>query len=102
MTEDAERRKEIVPDRCSSSSSSSHNATRKTRTSGEINPRRQSRRDPARLAAVEVIQILHQPLLHFLARDDGVNQAVVQKELRRLKAWRQLGLRCVFDDARAG
>ena len=48
------------------------------------------------------LEIVGQPLLHFLARDDGVDQAVVEEEFGGLKTGRQFGLGRVFDDARSG
>ena len=48
------------------------------------------------------VEILDQPLLHFLARHDGVDQAVIEQEFGGLKAGRQFGLGGVLDDARPG
>jgi hypothetical protein len=55
---------------------------------------------PRSQADREIIQIFHQPDFHFLARHDGVNQAVFEEEFSRLKTWRQFRLRGVFDDPR--
>ena len=48
------------------------------------------------------IEIEDQAILHFFARDDGVDQAVVEEKFGGLEARRKFGLSGVFDDARPG
>src|SRR5262245_35455613 len=50
----------------------------------------------------EKSDVVGELLLHFLARDDGVDESVVQKKLSSLKSGRQFSLRGVLDDSRAG
>src|ERR1051325_3426923 len=54
------------------------------------------------LSLSEEVEVVDQTILHFLARDDGIDEAMFDKELRGLKARRQLGLSGVLDHARAG
>src|SRR5581483_852841 len=49
-----------------------------------------------------VIEIFQKLLFHFAARDDGVDESVIEEKFGRLKTGRQLGLRGVLDDARTG
>src|SRR3984957_12453275 len=45
---------------------------------------------------------LRQILLHVFARNDGVEEAMLQQELGALKAWRKLLADGLLDDARSG
>ena len=46
----------------------------------------------------EVIEVFTKPLFHFLARDDGVNQAMVEEKFGGLKSGRQFGLEHTVQD----
>ena len=43
--------------------------------------------------------VINQLLLHFLARNNGVNETAVQEKFRRLESRRQIRLRRVLDHA---
>ena len=48
----------------------------------------------------EGVQQQNDFLLETLARNNAVYKSMIQKEFRRLEAWRQLRLRRIFDDTR--
>ena len=50
-------------------------------------------------AGHQEIHVTDEPLFHFFARYDGINQPVIEKEFGSLKSGRQVSLRGVFDDA---
>src|SRR2546429_192099 len=59
------------------------------RCGGRVRMRRSGR---PFLPGGQIIEVIDQPGFHFLARDDGIDQAVVEEELRGLKSGGQLGL----------
>jgi hypothetical protein len=54
------------------------------------------------VARAHIIQVFDQLRFHLLARDDGINEAMIQQEFRSLKSGWQFRLGGVFDDTGTG
>src|ERR1044071_4456415 len=54
------------------------------------------------LASSEVIEIFDELGFHFLARNDGINEAVIEQKFSSLKTRWKFRLGSVFDDTRTG
>src|SRR4051812_1059792 len=60
------------------------------------------KRSALRRAGQHVAEVLLQARLHLSARDDAIDQTMVEQEFGGLEARRQFGLGRVFDHSRSG